>query len=397
MTETQRIVRVTLRPGGDRRVRQGHLWVYEGEIAEASAQPAAGACVDVVSHRGHYLGRGLFHPHSRIRVRLLTFDQEPIDEAFFVRRIRAAVALRQRVVADTTAYRVVFGEGDLLPGLIVDRYNDVLVVQTLTVGMDVRAEMLADILSRETAVRAVYVRNDAESRLLEGLPQYRGWLRGRADARQEIREADTRFVVDVEGGQKTGWFCDQRENRLAVAPLAGDAEVLEPFAYTGAFGIHCALRGARSVLGFDRSGPAVEQAREHAVHNDVAQVCAYEVADAFDQMRALVRAGRCFDVVILDPPAFARRAAAVPRALAGYRDINLWALRLLRPGGFLVTCSCSYHVDEAMLWNAVLDAAADAGRRLRLLEARGQARDHPMLAAMPETRYLKCFVLHVVD
>ncbi|MFN3285714.1 MAG: class I SAM-dependent rRNA methyltransferase [bacterium] len=388
---------VVLRRGRDRRLRAGHLWVYAGEVEEVRGDPAPGEVVDVRSWRNEFLGRGFFSPQSAIRVRLLTDREEPVDEAFFERRLREALRLRERVVSGTTAYRLVYGEGDLLPGLVVDRYNDLLVMQTLAVGMDVRKELLADLLVSLTGCRAVYLRNDPHARELEGLPRHQGFVRGEAELRQVVQEGSARFVVDVQGGQKTGWFCDQRENRLSVAGLARGAEALEVFSYTGAFGVHAALAGARSVLGIEASEEAVRLARENAGLNGVGDRCEYRVANAFDELRALTREGRSFDWVVVDPPAFARRKEAVSRALSGYRDINLWALKLLRPGGFLVTCSCSYHVDDAALWGVVLDAAQDAGRRLRLVEHRSQARDHPALAAMPETRYLKCFVLQAVS
>ncbi|MDR7562054.1 MAG: class I SAM-dependent rRNA methyltransferase [Armatimonadota bacterium] len=387
---------VVLHRGRERRILPGHLWVYEGEVAEVRGNPAPGAIVDVLTSRGAFCARGFYNPHSKIRVRILTFEEEPIRPAFFARRIAQALALRERVVRETTAYRVVYAEGDLLPGLIVDRYGDLLVMQTLAVGMDNRKELLADLLLDQTGARAVYLRNDSEVRSLEGLPRYQGFLRGELPTRAEIAEGPARFVVDVAGGQKTGWFCDQRENRLSCASLAQDAEVLEVFSYTGAFGIHAALQGARSVLGMDVSKEAVALARENARLNGVLDRCRYEVADAFEALRTLGQQGARWDLVILDPPAFARRKEAVRRALAGYKEINLRALLLLRPGGYLVSCSCSSFVDEGVLWGVILEAARDAGRRLRLLELRGQARDHPMLGAMPETRYLKCFVLQTV-
>ncbi|MCS7235940.1 MAG: class I SAM-dependent rRNA methyltransferase [Armatimonadota bacterium] len=387
---------VVLRRGRERRLRAGHLWVFEGEVEEVRGDPAPGELVEVRSWRQEFLGRGTYSPQSAIRVRLLTHQEERVDEALFERRLRQALQLRERVVSGTTAYRVVYGEGDLLPGLVVDRYNDLLVMQTLAVGMDVRKELLADLLLSLTGCRAVYLRNDPHVRELEGLPRHQGFLRGEAELRQVVEEGPARFVVDVQGGQKTGWFCDQRENRLNVAALARGGEALEVFCYTGAFGVHAALAGARSVLGIEISEEAVRLARENARRNGVVDRCEYRVANAFDELRALAREGRSFDWVVVDPPAFARRKEAVPRALSGYRDVNLWALKLLRPGGFLVTCSCSYHVDDAALWGVVLDAAQDAGRRLRLVELRSQARDHPALAAMPETRYLKCFVLQAV-
>lgn len=388
--------RVRLRPGRERRVAGGHLWVYDNEIDRVEGTPEAGDLADVVTDRGRFLGRGTINPRSKIRVRLLTRADEPVDEAFFARRLEAAAALRRRAVSGTTAYRLVFGEGDLLPGLIVDAYADVLVAQALTAGIDRRLPALVDLLVRLCGARAVYLRNDAKSRTLEGLPLGHGFAHGGGPTEIEIQEGPARFVVDIVRGQKTGWFCDQRENRLAVAGLTRDAEVIDAFCHTGAFGVHAALAGAASVLGIDSSADALALARRHAAQNGVEARCTFREADVFDELRRLAAAGHQADTVILDPPAFARTRAAVPRALAGYKEINLQALRLLRPGGLLVSCSCSWHVDEGMFWSAVAEAAADAKRDLRLIEFRSQARDHPMLAAMPETRYLKCLILQVI-
>jgi len=276
---------------------------------------------------------------------------------------------------------------------VVDRYGDVLVVQTLTAGMDRRKDIVMDLLVGLTGVGAVYLRNDSRSRLREGLPLYRQFARGDTPTRIGIAEAQARFTVDIAAGQKTGWFCDQRENRLALAPFARGASVLDVFCYSGAFGIHAALQGAASVLGLDASQDAVALAQAHAAMNSVADRCAFRVANAFDELKAMQQKGQHVDLLVLDPPAFARTKQAVPEALAGYKEINLRAIRLLGPEGILVSCSCSWHVDEQMLWAVILDAAHDARRDLRLIEFRSQARDHPMLAAMPETRYLKCFIL----
>jgi 23S rRNA (cytosine1962-C5)-methyltransferase len=385
--------RVLLRRDREPRILSGHLWVFEGEIEQVDGFPEAGDLVDLVSPLGRFLGRGYLNPKSRIRVRLLTHHDEPVDERFWERRLRAAAALRQRVVEGTTAYRLVFGEGDLLPGLVVDRYGDVLVAQMLTAGIDRRRDLLVDLLTRITGAAAVYLRNDARSRLREGLSLYRQFARGEGSTRVEITENGAAFLVDIAGGQKTGWFCDQRENRVALAPYARGARVLDVFSYSGAFGIQAAIRGATSVLGLDASQDAVALAAQHAAMNGAADRCLYRAVSAFDELKALQQKGERFDLIILDPPAFARTKQAVPDALAGYKEINLRAIRLLETDGVLASCSCSWHVDERMLWAAILDAARDARRDLRLIEFRSQARDHPMLAAMPETRYLKCFVL----
>jgi 23S rRNA (cytosine1962-C5)-methyltransferase len=277
----------------------------------------------------------------------------------------------------------------------VDRYGDVLVMQTLSFGMARRKERLADLLMKATGAGAVYLRNDVHSLTLEGLPVEQGFLRGDGPTTVEIHEGRARFLVDIKQGQKTGWFCDQRENRLAAASLADGASVLEAFCHTGAFGIQAALNGARSVLGLDVSRDAVVQARDHAARNRVAGRCEYREADAFEELRRIERAGDRFDLVILDPPSFARTKLAVPQALTGYKQINIRALRLVGPEGFLVSCSCSHHVNEEQFRSMLQEAAHDAKRQLRLIERRSQARDHPVLAAMPETQYLKCIIAQV--
>jgi 23S rRNA (cytosine1962-C5)-methyltransferase len=374
----------------------GHLWIYAGHVEEVNGELVSGDIVDVMTPNGRFYARGLYNPESKIRVRILTFDDEPITEQFWRGRLAQAVRLRRRIVTGTNAYRLIYGEADRLPGLIVDRYDDVLVMQTLSSGMDRRKDLLTDLLCQESGATRVYLRNDAKSRILEGLPVERGFLRGSGTTMVEIQEGSARFFADIERGQKTGWFCDQRENRLVTARFAAGAEVLEVFAHTGAFGIHTALAGAKSVEGLDVSEEAMAIARHHAVLNKVDDRCVYRAADAFEGMRKLERAGCRYDLVLLDPPAFARSKQAVPRALAGYKDVNLLGIRLTKPEGFLVTSSCSHHVTEQELWTGIRLAARDAKRQIRLLEQRGQASDHPILAAMPETRYLKCFILQIL-
>jgi 23S rRNA (cytosine1962-C5)-methyltransferase len=373
-----------------------HLWIYGGHVNEVMGQPAAGDIVDVITPNGRFFGRGFYNPASKIRVRLLTFEDEAIDEAFWLRRIRQAIRLRQRVVRDTNAYRLVFGEGDRLPGLIVDRYDRTVVMQTLSYGMDRRKDLLSALVAKESGGDCVFLRNDAKSRQLEGLPSERRFSYGQGPTRVEIREGPASFVVDIEQGQKTGWFCDQRENRSAAARMAAGAEVLEVFCHTGAFGIHAAMAGALSVEGLDISEETLVSAREHARRNKVEDRCTYRAADAFDALRTLVKAGRRYDLVMLDPPAFARSKQALSRALAGYKDVNLLGLRLTKPEGFVVTSSCSHPVSEEAFWTAIRLASRDAKREIRLVEQRGQSADHPILASMPETRYLKCLILQVL-
>ena len=303
-------VRLTASRGSESR----HLWLYAGHLGPVVGEPIAGDLIDVLTSDGRFYGRGLYSPASKIRVRLLTFRDEPIDETFWLGRIQQAIRLRERVVAQSNAYRLIFGEGDRLPGLIVDRYDQLLVMQTLSVGMDHRKELLGDLLMKELNVAGVYLRNDAKSRSLEGLPLERGFLRGSGPTQVEIYEGSAKFLVDVERGQKTGWFCDQRENRLAAAKFARGAEILEVFCHTGAFGIHAALAGAMSVESLDASQDTLAIARQHAVMNQVENRCTYRQADAFEEMRHLVKAGRHYDLVILDPPALheANKPCPVP-------------------------------------------------------------------------------------
>jgi len=388
-------VRVTLARAKEL-VGSGHHWIYAGFVQSVSGAAAAGDLVDVVLPDGRFYARGLYNPASKIRVRILSFEDEPITESFWSDRIARAVRFRKLVVSGSNAYRLVYGEADFLPGLIVDQYDDVLVMQTLSAGIDRRKGLLAELLCRESGAKRIFLRNDAKSRALEGLPSETRFLRGDGSTIVEVSEEPARFVVDFARGQKTGWFCDQRQNRLKAATLAAKAEVLEVFCHTGAFGIHAALAGARTVEGLDVGEEALSLARRHAVLNQVQDRCAYRQADAFEEMRRLERAGRRYDLVLLDPPAFARSKQAVPRALAGYKDVNLLGMRLTKPEGFLVTSSCSHHVSDQQFWSSICAAARDAGRQVRLLERRGQASDHPILATMPETSYLKCFILQVL-
>lgn len=373
-----------------------HLWIYAGHVEQVTGQPLSGDLVDVVAHNGRFYGRGLFNPDSKIRVRLLTFQDEPVNESFWLRRLQQAIRLRRRVVADTNAYRLVYGEADFLPGLIVDRYDHTVVMQTLSSGMERRKELLADLLTKELGIASAYLRNDAKSRQLEGLPMERGYVKGGGPTQIDIQEGPAHFVVDIERGQKTGWFCDQRENRMAAAKLAAGAEVLEVFCHTGAFGIHAALAGAASVEGLDVSEDTLALAREHARRNGVEARCTYRAADAFNELRTVVKSGRRYDLVMLDPPAFARSKQALNRALAGYKDVNLLGLKLVKPEGFMVTSSCSHPVTDEQFWTAIRLASRDARREIRLIEQRGQSADHPILAGMPETRYLKCVILQVL-
>ncbi len=384
---------VFLNPGREERLAGGHLWIYSSEIHKVRGGYEAGDIVEVRAADRSYIGRGYLNPLSTIAVRLLTRQREAIDEGFFRRRLEDAIALRRRVVDATTAYRVVYSEGDSLPGLIVDRYGDLLVLQTLTLGMARQEALLVRLLQEMLRPAAIYARNDAPVRGREGLPLEARFLAGEAQLVPEIEEHGVRFRVDVAAGQKTGFFLDQRENRAAIARYARGA-VLDVFCYTGGFAMHAARAGA-SVTGIDISPEAVAAAAEHARLNGVEARCTFQTANAFDALRRMARQAPRFDLVVLDPPAFAPSRTAVSKAAAGYKEINLRAIKVMQPGGILVSCSCSFHVNEELLLDIIAQAAHDARRRVRLLEARSQARDHPMHPGMPETRYLKCLILEV--
>jgi 23S rRNA (cytosine1962-C5)-methyltransferase len=386
---------VFVRPGHEARLRQGHLWLYRTEIARVEGNPEDGDAVAVRTASGRHLGTGFLNARSAIAVRLLTPQDRDIDERFLADRLAHALAVRTRVAPPAAARRLVYSEGDALPGLIVDRYSDLLVVQTLTLGMERRKDLLVRLLREMIGARGIYARNDPAVRRLEGLPREQGWLEGSGATRVEIEEDESRFAVDVALGQKTGFFLDQRENRTRVAGLATGADVLDCFAYTGAWGIRAARHGATSVTGMEISDAAAAMAEENAALNGCGDRCRWLRENAFDGMRRLAASGPAFDLAILDPPAFVKTRAALAHGLAGYKEINLRALKVLRPNGWLVTCSCSYHVDEPTLTAVVHEAARDAKRRIRIVESRSQAGDHPVHPAMPETRYLKCLILAV--
>lgn len=391
------MAKATLKPRQEQRIRAGHLWIYRGNVAKVEGNPAPGDIVDVVTSRGEFLGRGYFNPQSQIVIRLLTRADEAIDYDWFLARIRQARDWRARVMPGTTSYRLVFSEGDLLPGLIVDRYEDVLVVQLLTLGMDVRREMIVRALAEVEGPEAIYERSDVPSRRYEGLEPREGLLWGKLPPQpMVIRENGLVFEIDVTGGQKTGYFLDQKENRRTLAPLVPGARVVDLFCHNGAFAVHALHYGAREVVGVDSSAQALELARRNAERNGYGDAARFVEANAFDFLREMDRAEERYDVVILDPPAFAKSKNHFEAARRGYKEVNLRGIRILNPGGFLITCSCSHHMPKDEFYRLVLEAACDAGRQLRLVEERGQAKDHPVLAGVPETEYLKCLVFQVL-
>ncbi|MGE5529414.1 MAG: class I SAM-dependent rRNA methyltransferase [Patescibacteria group bacterium] len=385
-----------LRRGRGERLRAGHPWVYRGEVLEEPSAAVPGGIVDVLDQAGRFLGRGYYNPVSQICCRLLTRAREEIGVSFFARRLSEAAALRRRFAPDREAIRLVYSEADSLPGLIVDRYGDCLVAQFLTLGMDVRREEIVSLLAAEFMPRAILERSEAGVRRHEGLGPRAGACYGEVPDEVVVADESLRFLVDLAGGQKTGHFLDQRDNRLAAAAYAAGRRVLDCFCHTGMFGVAAACRGAAQVIGVDIDADALDLAGRNAALNGVSSVFGVKQANAFDFLRAAVEEGDRYEMIILDPPAFTKSKLRLEQALRGYKEINLRAMRLLGPGGILVTCSCSHHVNQALFEEMLMSAAADANRRVRLLERRGQAPDHPVLLGVPETEYLKCLILEIL-
>ncbi|MBT9260344.1 MAG: class I SAM-dependent rRNA methyltransferase, partial [Clostridiales bacterium] len=371
------------------------LWVYRTQIASVDGETfEPGDIVSVRDHRGRFVGKGFINPASMIQVRLLTRRQEDaIDEKFIRERVQRAWEYRQEVLSETESCRVIFGEADGLPGLIVDKFGDVLVMQNLALGMERWQEVLLEALEDLLRPEGIYARHDVPVREKEGLPLWKGFLTHPFPTRFLIRENGVPLWVDVERGHKTGHFLDQRENRAALKPFVRGKRVLDVFCHTGGFGLHAAHYGASEVTAVDISEEALELAKESARAGGVEHSIRFYREDAFTFLRQAVREGERYDVVILDPPAFAKSKRSLDGAYRGYKEINLQAMKLLRPGGFLVTCSCSSPVTFDMFDVMLLDAAADARRTLRLVERRGQARDHPVILDHPESQYLKCYIL----
>ena len=379
---------------GADRVRHGHLWIYRSDLVDIDAE--GGTVVTVKDERGNFIGQALFSDASQIALRFLTQSNEPIDREWWRQRIRQAAA-RRDIPPDTDAYRLIYSEGDLLPSLIVDRYAGVLVMQTLSQGTDAIKTMLSEILVEEFQPQAVIERNDARVRALEGLPLVAATVHGDAPSQLEIRQHGLRFVVEPLGGQKTGSFLDQRENRLAAraaAQTTNHLRALDCFTFNGAFALHL-TSVCEHVIGIDISADAVTAAQRNASLNEIANV-EFREANVFDALREFEAAGERFDVIVLDPPAFAKNRASLKAALRGYKEINLRALKLLNPGGVLITCTCSYHVSEEMFLEILAQASIDARRRVQIMEKRMQATDHPVLVGMPETYYLKCVIARVI-
>ena len=376
---------------GAARWQAGHPWIYRTDISdEPRAEPGI---VTVADRRGQHLGQALYSPKSEIRLRLLTRGREPIDASWWAQRIAASLARRSGIAA--TAYRAVHAEGDGLPSLVVDRYGPYVVAQLLSAGLDAVSQDVLEGIGVALAPDAILLRNDSAVRRHEGLELEAVAARGTVPDTVLVEETGVRYLAAPHTGQKTGAFLDQRENRVLVAAHAGPGRALDLFTYHGSFALHLARRAAE-VVAVDSSGDALARGRDNAALNGLANIT-WREANAFDLLRELERRAETFDSVVLDPPAFAKSKAALPRALAGYKEINLRAMRILAPGGVLFSSSCSYHVSRAMFFDMLAAAARDAGRRLQLLAVTGAARDHPELLTVPETAYLKGALLRAVD
>jgi 23S rRNA (cytosine1962-C5)-methyltransferase len=394
-----------LRPGEADRVVAGHPWIYASSVLRLTREVADGDPVQVKDHRQRFLGVGFYNSRSKLQVRVLSRERESLDAGFFDRRIGEALEVRQRHLPGATSYRVVNAESDSLSGLIVDRYQDVLVLQTSSLGMDRRKPLIVEALQRRFLPRAIVERNDSAGRRFEGLPEVHGLLAGDLTGPVEVDLNGLRFRIDLLGGHKTGLYLDQQVNYARVGELLArrpGARVLDAFCFLGGFGLQAAKAGAANVHLLDQSEEAIAAAKAHAEANRLAEQCTFEVVNVFDWLKARTSHGpherpiALFDAIILDPPSFTRTRAAVNDALRGYKEIHLRALKLLKPGGLLATFCCSHHVDAVTFQDSILAAAFDARRLLRRVATFQQSPDHPILPAIPETEYLKGYAFEVV-
>ncbi|MGH9239842.1 MAG: class I SAM-dependent rRNA methyltransferase [Vicinamibacterales bacterium] len=383
---------VTISARGEQRVRLGHPWIYRADVAAVAAD--GGDVVQVLGPRQRVLGYALFSDRSQIAIRMLSRGEQPIDESLVRSRLEASIRFRESLTLDATAYRLVHGEADLLPSLVVDRYDDYLVIQALSQGVDRLLPAITEHLRELLQPAGILARNDPKVRALEGLPQSVEVLHGTIPDSVVVREGPIEYAVDLRRGQKTGLFLDQRENREAAAQYA-HGRLLDCFSYNGGFALRLARR-CTDAEAVDISGDAVARIRANAERNGLPHLQARE-ANVFDELRRHERAGERYDTIVLDPPAFAKNKASVPNALAGYKEINLRAMRLLSPGGYLITCSCSYNVNEEMFEAVLHEASADSHTQVSMVEKRMQGRDHPVLVGVPETHYLKCFILRRLE
>ncbi len=393
---------VYLKKGEGRGLNAGSAWVFDNEVERIEGEYNAGDLVSVIAPNGFGLGTGFINPGSKIIIRMLSRKaDQPIDDTFIMQRVKNAVAYRLQTI-DMSSCRLIFGEADFLPGLVVDKFSDVLVVQSLALGIDRYKELIVATLKEELKklgmpIRGVYERSDARVRQQEGMDRVKGYLGEAFDPKVQIVENGVKYIVDVEEGQKTGFFLDQKLNRKAIHSFCKGADVLDCFTHTGSFALNAAFAQAKSVIGVDASDVAINQADENAKLNHMEDRVEFLVGDVFEYLPKLEQNRKKFDVVILDPPAFTKSRASVKNAMKGYKEINLRAMKLIRDGGYLATCSCSHFMTPELFAKCISDAAHDAKKRLRQVEYRTQAPDHPILWAADESYYLKFFIFQVVD
>ncbi|MCI9377383.1 MAG: class I SAM-dependent rRNA methyltransferase [Eubacterium sp.] len=393
---------VTLKKGEGRSLKSGGMWIFDNEIASVSGGVLNGDLVEVQDFDGYPMGTGFINQNSKIRVRILTRQSgQHIGRGFLKSRIKDAWEYRKKTV-DTKSCRIIFGEADFLPGFVVDKFADVLVVQSLALGIDrlklTLVELIKEVLLEDgISIRGVYERSDAKVRLSEGMERVKGFLGDAFDTDVEIMENGVKYKVDIKDGQKTGFFLDQKYNRLAIQKLCKGASVLDCFTHTGSFALNAGIAGAVRVIGVDASELAVRQAEENAGLNGLGDRVQFMCRDVFELLPALEKQGERFDVVVLDPPAFAKSKSALKNAVKGYREINLRAMRLVKPGGFLATCSCSHFMDYELFTKTIRQAAANVHKRLRQVEYRTQSPDHPILWAADESYYLKFYIFQVCE
>jgi 23S rRNA (cytosine1962-C5)-methyltransferase len=385
-----------LHKGKNKRAEGGRPWIYIDEINEYDGDYENGDIVEVYNHKNFFIGKGYVNDRSKITIRIMTRDKdEEINRDFFVKRLNAAAEYRKTII-DTSSCRFVFGEADLLPGLTIDKFEDYFVIQISTLGMDKYRDIIVDILVNEFNAKGVYERSDISTREIEGLEQKKGFLTDEFDTNIQITENGVKYIVDIENGQKTGFFLDQKENRAAIHRICKDRDVLDCFTHTGSFALNAGIAGAKSVLGIDVSEHAIECAQKNAELNNLQDIVKFECHNAFDILSTWSREGKKFDVVILDPPAFTKSRNTINGAKRGYKEINLRGLKMVKSGGYFVTCSCSHYMSEDLLKSTINEAAHDAHRILRQVEFRTQSADHPILWSSDESYYLKFFVFQVV-
>lgn len=394
--------KVILKKGEGRTIKAGGLWVYDNEIDQIVGDYENGDIIEVHDFDDYFMGYGFINTKSTITVRLMSRKRDnKVTPELIKKRVQNAWNYRKEVI-DTSSCRLIFGEADFLPGITIDKFSDILVVESLALGIDRLKEMIVeyckDVLAADgITIRGVYERSDAKVREHEGLPRTKGFIGDRFDTKVEIVENGVHYYVDVENGQKTGFFLDQKNNRAAIRGLCKGKKVLDCFTHTGSFALNAAAAGASSVLGVDASDLGVAQATENAKLNGLDSIATFQCADVFDLLPDLEKKGEKFDVVILDPPAFTKSRASIKKAVTGYREINLRGLKLVKDGGYLATCSCSHFMDPALLEKTIREAARDAHKRLRQIEFRQQAPDHPILWANDASYYLKFYIFQVVD